>query len=358
MGEMSKTPISIPAYKTFYVAAPKGDGKDAPIILKSIVLEQGANVNKWSVDEKEFPKVAEQYRAGRQLRINHSKDVQDVIGKSFDAKVLKGSELEGYLGKKVDGVDPTGMYVTAEFEANPQDPQVRTNLLSSYVDTGSIGLDASPFCSECGEPLKVVGDGFERPCHHLDANVTLRDVEVKEYSYVAEPAFQHTKLFPSFAAAVSTVIKHSSLSETEPIKTNSMPDSKVEEPPKTVESKIEVTAKKGEAEGDAAALAKAYAESEYKRGLAEGRLKAMEDMHDKEKEEKEAKAEASASVKTDQVTKAVPEESKPKNDWLAKVLSPTAAFKADSAMMTLLKGASEASGCPPEIRARIRGFVK
>lgn len=344
--------VSVPMFKTQYVAAPKFEGKDAPIIIKAIVLEQGHNLNRWRVVEEEFPKVAEQYKAGRHLRVNHGKDVQDVIGKSFDGKVIKGVDIEGYLGKKLDGVNKEGTYVIAEFEANPQDQQIRTNILNGYVETGSIGLDASAFCEKCDKALIMKSDSFDRSCKHYDSPIKLRNVEVKEYSYVAEPAFEHTKAFPSFGAAVNNVFENSSLTY-KPTNT----DTEMTDPTK-VEQKIEATATKVAEANAFETMAKAYAESEYKRGKAEGELAAMKARAEEKPVEEDKKVTASAS-KTDQVgivdTKTT---EKPSNEstLINKVWDPIRTWKAnkDSMGYLFLKEAMNSPSAPSEMKGKFK----
>lgn len=302
--------VSIPAYHFNYVAAPKFEGKDAPVIIKAIVLEEGHNVNNWRVMPEEFAKVADQYKAGRHLRVNHEKTVESVIGMSFDGKVIKGLDIKQYLGKDIEGIDPEGLYVTAEFEANPQDPQIRTNILNGYVVTGSIGLDAEAFCEECNKPLTTDDKGeMQKTCRHYESPVYLKNVEVKEYSYVAEPAYEHTQAFPTFSAALDSV-RGSSIINSQP---------KEEQMSATVQPKAEVqaakaTAKKAEGEGEGEGDADAKLAT-YKQGYADAlkHLKAFfpkseatakaDDEPDEDdvkvKAESEGEGDADASVKAE-----------------------------------------------------------
>jgi hypothetical protein len=248
--------IHIPAYRMTYVATmkPAFEGNDGPVLIKAVVLEPGQNINQWEVRPSQFQKVADAYKAGRQLRTDHSKDMDKVIGKSYNGMVMKGSELPQWLGTSIQGIKSEDPYVVAEFEATPRNPQVRTNILQGYVDTGSIGLDAKAYCKECRLPLEEQDGQLQKTCRHFDSGVELDEVDVKEYSYVAEPAFEHTLAFPSFSAAVS-----SSLSGLRPKS-------------RSVSSRV-TAAKKAEAESDAEADADAIAQKYinwYKKGLAEG----------------------------------------------------------------------------------------
>ena len=350
--------VSVPMYKFNYVAAPKFGGKDGDIIIKAIVLEQGLNVNGWRVVAEEFPRVAEQYKAGRQLRLNHDKTVQAVFGKSFDGKVLKGSEVSTYLGKEMEGIDPEGLFVAAEFQANPQDPQVRTNILQGYVETGSIGLDADAFCEKCDKPISMAeGGATTRSCKHLDAPIKLKNVEVKEYSYVAEPAYEHTKAFPSFSAAVTEALKNSSV--------NIMPQTNT--PMSTTEGqKIEVNAaaaKKADAEGTASAEALALAEklyAKYKEARAEGFAEA-EKLYKAgipEEKKEEQKASVATASKTDQVgvVSNVAATKTATNDLIDRVTQPTKyALEMKPWMKEIFKAAAEHPSTPPEIRNKYKG---
>lgn len=343
--------ITIPMFKTHFKAEPKFEGKEGPIIIKAVVLEQGHNVNGWRVVPEEFERVAEQYKAGRQLRLNHDKTVQAIIGKSFDGKVVKGKDLALYIGKEIQGIDPDGLFVTAEFEANPQDPQVRKNILSGYVETGSIGLDANAFCDECGEAVKMVEDDVERTCHHINSPIKLKNVEVQEYSYVAEPAFQHTVAYPSFSAAVDSRLRQNSSLTTTPsiiVPEMSETNKKVEEP------KIEASAKKAEAEGDAESMPRwvhdAIMEA-YKKGQADA-LKYRAEHEPKEEE----KASATAGKKTDQVGVVAtpnPVAPAPVDKILTAIFEPTA--NTDPAVKALYKYAAKADKAPDWIQRLVKG---
>jgi len=297
--------ISVPSYRTPYTAAPKFGGKEGEILIKAIVLEEGANVNGWRVVPQEFSRVAEQYQAGRQLRVNHSKDMQDVIGKSYKGVVLKGEQVEQYMGAKIEGIDPKGLYVAAEFEANPADAQVRTNILQGYVETGSIGLDAEAFCDECMKPISIDGEGqMSRTCRHNDAPVQLRSVDVKEYSYVAEPAFSHSIAVPSFSAAINVLAENLARHQV-----SSLSPSAETKPIMSVEAAAKPPTKKAEGEGDA----KIYSQSEadaladaklaiYKQGVADavkslGKFRA--EGEGEGKSEADAKADAEGKSEAD-----------------------------------------------------------
>lgn len=376
--------MSVPAYRTPYVATPNFGGKEGEILIKALVLEEGFNVNGWRVRPSQFQSVAAQYQQGRQLRINHSKDMQHVIGKSMKAAVLKGSEVAQYMGSKIEGINPTGMYVAAEFVANPADPQVRTNILQGFVETGSIGLNAEAFCAECGKPIKIDDEGkMDRTCRHYDSGVDLDSVETKEYSYVAEPAYSHSIALPSFGAATqfmaSKMVKHdaSSLSQSET---------------KGVQMSVSVQAKaeggkkadaegKSDAEGDAKfsqADMEAYAEmrmADFKKGLAEGaKFRAKSDAEGKAdadasadaKGEADAKADADAkgdadahaeaSAKTDQATRFPANRNQPfSQDMMAKILRPTStALASEKWVKELWVAAAEHPRAPAEFKAAVK----
>lgn len=369
----SKSILHIPAYKMRYTAKPKFGSDAGEITLKAIVLEEGVNINGWKVRTSQFQRVAEAYKAGRQLRINHDKTVESVFGKSFNGVVLKGSDVAQYMGAQIEGINPSAQYVVAEFEASPQTPQVRTNILNGYVETGSIGLDAEAYCDACGKSCQIdssTGD-VRRSCRHNEAAIALDNVDVKEYSYVAEPAYPHAVMLPTFSAAVSSALKigYSSLSvsdtQSDSSRTESMPQAPqpTENPKVAVEAKAEGS-KKGEAEGEAEADAAAEALAKkyiafYERGLAEGRKGA------EAKASAEScppgKSEASASVvttKTDQIAKTNETSTAPSksNDLMAKITNPTKyALTSDPAIAEIFKAAANHPDAPPEVRSRIRG---
>lgn len=360
--------ISVGQYKVPYVAAPKFEGKDGPIIVKAIVLEEGVNINGWRVVANEFQRVAEQYKAGRQLRLNHDKTVQAVIGKSFNGLVLRGADIQTYLGSKIEGTRDDGLYVAAEFEANPQDLQVRTNILQGYCEYGSIGLDANAYCEECSKPIEMGEDGsMKRECRHFDAPVKLMNVDVKEYSYVAEPAYPHSIITPTFSAAVLKSLGkgESSLSKSPINVTQEMSapnvDAKV-----AVAAKAEGDGKK--AEGDADALAT------YKMGYADAFKNAMAMMEkfragakaeEEKKPEETATVEATASAKTDQIGKVAQTQTKTpaqsaKEELLNRVwFKPTESMiNADPATIEMFAAAVKHPDAPPELKNKFRGMFK
>ena len=362
------------SYKMQYSAAPKPGftGEDGPILIKSVILEEGTNLNGWFVRKSQFESVAAQAKAGGHLRINHSKDMQDVIGKSYAGQTIMGKDLEGYLGRPLEGVNPEGMYVTAEFEATPRVPQVRTNILQGYVDTGSIGLDADAFCSECGVQLSQGEDGeMHRQCVHLDAAVELDNVKFREYSYVAEPAFEHTKSFPAFAASIGVRL-NSSLSESKSNTPASMTDTKV-----AVEAKVDATARKkadavsdadadadADADSDADAQAKKYisyynkgvadamkfradgdADSDSKKASASASLKADSDSDSDSKQKADAAAKPAATLQTDQIGRVTGGAPNPRAigraDLMNRIFYPRELALADPALVELFKASQD-----------------
>ena len=368
----AEKPFHVPTYKFAYTAEPKPgfQGENGPIIIKALVLEEGSNINGWRVQSSEFPRVAEQYKAGRQLRTNHGKDVENVIGRSFSGSVIKGKDVFTFIGRNIDGIEPEGLYVTAEFEANPRDPQVRTNILKGYVDTGSIGLDAEAFCEECGKPITSdAGGQMQKSCTHMTAGVLLRNVEAKEYSFVAEPAYEHTRAYPSFTSAVNRCLGkecNTSLNVKASTQNPVMPEPEKTVAPVPVSVEAKADGKKAEGEGDAKynqADMDAYAEMKlaiYKQGMADAmKLRAKDD---DEEEEMDAtaegkRAEASAKPKkTDAIGRT--DSSKvnvtAKETLMNRVLNPTKTALSDPSMRELFKAASQHPNAPPEIRARYK----
>ncbi len=397
--------MRVPSFKFNYTATPKFEGKEGPIIIKALVLEEGANINNWRVVRSEFENVAAQYKGGRQLRVNHSKDVQHVIGKSFNGLTLTGKDVAGFLGREIEGIVPDGLYVGAEFEANPQDPQIRTNILDGYVETGSIGLDASAYCDECGKPLeRGENDEMKRTCRHLDAPVKLTDVDIKEYSYVAEPAFEHTMAFPSFSAAVDERLRigRSSLSQ------SSSNPSRMPEATAAATAAVTATAAKkaeGKSEGEGDGQADAAALALYKQGQADalkmfgklfgdaakyraGKPPSDDDQDDQQKAEGAASAEgegegketasaeggpgfapmkgsaqSSRKTTTDQIaTTGKTASTAPITDretLMARVLRPTeTAMKMEPWLKEVFRASVEHTTAPPDLRAKYKGLFQ
>ena len=245
------------------------------------------------------------------------------------------------------------------------------------METGSIGLDAKAFCAKCGQPIDIDAEGnMNRTCHDLDAGVNLKDVETKEYSYVAEPAFSHSIAVPSFSAAVDELaakFRASSLSHSGA--------------PKPIMSTVEATAAK-KADADAKVFsqseADAYADAKmalYRKGYAdaladagkfraEGEGKSEADASaakaDAEGEGKSeadagkgfAPSKAEASAKTDQIGR-VPILTAPagvdRNELLARVLRPTStALGREAWIKELWTAAAEHPRAPAEFKAMVK----
>jgi hypothetical protein len=202
--------LEVPAYRTPYSAA-ESSAKD--LLIRAITLEEGKNINDWEVKPSQFPAVAEAWNSGRQIRLNHEgKQTEKVIGKSFKGMVSLGRDIETNFGVPLSefgltaaDINPSGKYVLAWFKATPEDPQVRTNMLNRYVWAGSIGLAGDGSCKECGKPVYMGAEGFEKTCDHIASVVEMDNVDVKEWSVVPEPAYAHTTFYPSFITAAATL---------------------------------------------------------------------------------------------------------------------------------------------------------
>jgi len=343
------------SHRFFYTAEPKFGGAEGDILMKAIVLEPGENVNGWEVDAPEFPRVADAYKAGRQLRLDHDKDhVSSVFGKSFNGQSMTGKDAQTYLGHEVPGIDLEGTYVVADFVATPMDPQVRTNIMKGYVETGSIGLDANAFCKACDKPLQITADGqVNRTCTDFTAGIVLKDVDVKEYSYVSEPAFPHAMLYPSFSAAVNSVLKRgSSLSQSESKREASMSTVTAAKKPE------EEAATKPQVQMDA----DAYAEqrmNDYKKGLADAaKFRAAQPPEEQDGasanasdgEKVEAKASKDQVARTDKRGETT---ASAKDSLMARVRSPTmTAFESDPVLKEIFTAAITHHGAPAELRGK------
>ncbi len=365
--EATDTKIHFPSHRFFYTAEPKFGGEQGDILMKAIVLEPGLNVNGWEVDEPEFGRVADAYKAGRQLRLDHDKEhVSSVFGKSFNGQVMSGKDAANYLGHDVPGLDPEGTVVVADFVATPMDPQVRTNIMKGYVETCSIGLDANAFCKACDQPVTITADGsVNRSCTDLNAGIVLRNVDVKEYSYVSEPAFPHAMLYPSFSAAVSATLGSSLSISSRKTEASMSQVSKVEA--KTAEPKEESVHPQIQMDADA------YAEqrmNDYKRGLADAAKFRAAPGDTTEQDEASAKANAEGDGRTeakaskDQVattnktgTKSVAQSAK--DDLIARVTRPTEyAFRNDPAMIEIFKAAVQDPKAPSEVKSKLGGVFR
>src|SRR5271157_1449730 len=103
-----------------------------------------ATTNGWHIDPAEEPNIVSDEGLVT-VRIAHSKDPKEVVGK-YDK--FWAAEDDGCMDAYGN---PLGRHIDFEATTNPQDAQLRTNILKGWVGDISPGLDAEVFCGECGE---------------------------------------------------------------------------------------------------------------------------------------------------------------------------------------------------------------
>jgi len=80
------------------------------------------------------------------------------------------------------------------------DQNVLIPILQGYVDHVSIGADADAICSECGKSTRPL-----KSCDCVSHDV-LKNIRVKEYSIITEPAYNNATFIP-FTAAVNKYLE-------------------------------------------------------------------------------------------------------------------------------------------------------
>jgi hypothetical protein len=162
-----------------YFQASTGEINPSVLVIKGVMLDSTVNKNGWFVPEESLLDVAKQSK-NLSLRVDHSKNVRDIVGEVKDAFV-----------------DPSTKRVL--FEAEVDDPDIIRLITKKRVDSVSIGVKAETFCSNCGE--RVI-KGIKK-CECKNSSLVLKNIKVDELSIVTYPAFNGTKFEPvSFAASV------------------------------------------------------------------------------------------------------------------------------------------------------------
>lgn len=186
----------IPFFNRFKVGDPTSEG-DIP--LTGTFLDYNPTTNGWRIDPNEEPNlVADQGKVT--FRVAHSKEPERVIGQY---KKFWAAEDDGCVDAKGN---PLGRHIDFLAETNPQDPQLRVNIMKGWVNDISPGLDAELFCEECNEQwgLDQTTNKIVKTCDHQDAIGLLRHIIKKEGSMVTEPAFEgRTQFRPTFTMAVN-----------------------------------------------------------------------------------------------------------------------------------------------------------
>lgn len=159
--------------------------------IRGVALTTGVNKNNWKIDQPALEDVARQL-AGKTLRINHSSNVADVIGRITNAK-------------------PDGDKVIFEAEIVGSDPltsAVKEKIINNLVNRVSIGLDAFEiYCSICGKPTRKGDEIIHNPTRCGGVEVIKR-FDVKELSIVLDPAYEESRftIAASFTAAVDNFL--------------------------------------------------------------------------------------------------------------------------------------------------------
>ncbi len=173
--------------------------------------DQEVGKNGWGVPDDELDRFSKQF-PGIQLRKDHGKSVDSVVG-----KVHKGTYLDGAV----------------KFVAELGDQPLAEKVRAGYIDHVSICATADKItCSVCGKETRP-----KRTCACDNSHDLIRGLKLRELSLIAEAAFDSAKIVPiSFSAALNEVL--SEKDKTEVVAETSRTD-KVEKMSEKLETKTE-----------------------------------------------------------------------------------------------------------------------
>lgn len=155
--------------------------------IRGVALTTETNKNNWKVEEAALPEIAKQL-VGKTLRINHSSNVSDVIGR---IKKAEPQENKVIFEAEIVGSDP----ITSA---------IKEKIMNGLIDRVSIGLDAFEiYCSVCGKLTRKNDEMIHNPKEHGGVEV-VKKFDVKELSIVLDPAYEESKfsIAASFTAAM------------------------------------------------------------------------------------------------------------------------------------------------------------
>lgn len=182
---------------TSFSAAESEKGSDfTKLTLRGILIDASQNKNAWMVEKEDFVQVAKDF-VGKQIRVDHSEKVSDVKG------VVKTTEIDEPHSEAKSEWDPPTEYPHIHYvgEISSNDPNVIVPIKLGYVSSVSPAVDAKTLlCSKCRKPMM---DKFVKNCDCEDSVILLKDIQPRELSIVASPAYKGTIMVPfGFAAAV------------------------------------------------------------------------------------------------------------------------------------------------------------
>lgn len=165
------------------------------MLLKGVLIDTSQNLNKWMVEEEDFKQLAKDF-LGKQIRVDHSEKVSEVIGVVTGTEVDKGHNIDK---ADWDPANPnTHIHYVAELAT--KDDKIIVPVKMGFVNRCSPAVDAKTvLCNICKTPTQ----NNVKMCECNDSGVLLKDIIPRELSLVASPAYAKTvaKVY-SFAASV------------------------------------------------------------------------------------------------------------------------------------------------------------
>jgi flagellar biosynthesis GTPase FlhF len=171
------------------------------LVLKGILIDTTENKNNWCVEEDDFKQLAQDF-IGKQVRCDHGEHVGNVLGRVISTEVDSG-HAEAKSEWDIANVNPHIHYVA---EIASKDNDLIVPIAMGFVDYVSPAVDARMLlCSNCRTPMM---SKTQKGCNCSEGSLLLKNLEARELSLVASPAYSSTvaKVY-SFAAAVDNSIQ-------------------------------------------------------------------------------------------------------------------------------------------------------
>jgi len=171
------------------------------MVLRGVLIDNTANKNNWLVEPEDFKQLASDF-VGKQLRVDHSEHVSGILGRVVSTEIDSG-HTEAKAEWDPSNPNPHVHYIA---EIATKDDTLIIPIKMGFVNFVSPAVDARTLlCSACRTPMK---DKTTRGCDCSEGSLLLKDLEARELSLVASPAYEKTvaKVY-SFAAAVDKKIE-------------------------------------------------------------------------------------------------------------------------------------------------------
>lgn len=156
-------------YASILESSQKMEVEGKSLLIKGTLLDTSVNANGWSVPQEELENIASQLRAGVQLRLDHSRNVRDVVGGTTDGSVSGNLVL---------------------FSAEIDEPDIIRRVIKGRIKGISIGAKAKAFCSACGESIRPV-----KKCKCENTHILIKEAKVEEISLTPDPAYGSVSSF-------------------------------------------------------------------------------------------------------------------------------------------------------------------